>query len=170
MRRSWIVALVALTATACGGTATEADTIFSWSRGDLGEWMTEDEMTDALHTVLGVDGRAVLHHEADGWMWWEYAGHRISAHDGDHDGDGVVDTDLTKTDPRLPDGVVYEAAWGFAYGSYLLSGPNSEASLCMEILPPGVSAGYPAESEVEAYEDTLFSLASIMLHEMGWTD
>jgi len=66
--------------------------------------------------------------------------------------------------------VVYEAASGFAQGFYILSGPNSDESICIGLLPPGVSFGYPQGSEIGVHEDRIFALASMMLQEMGWAD
>jgi hypothetical protein len=91
---------------------------------------------------------------------------RVFAHNGSHDGQYVGPP--TETDPRLPPGVVFQRGEGFAYGFYILSGPNSRESICMSVLPPGVA--WPQGSDVDVHEDRVFALASMMLREMGWAD
>ena len=161
-------------------TSDGPETVFSWGR-DLSAWVSEDEMTTALRSLLGDvhESGAIVERSDDDWDW-SFGGWTVSAHSGDHDGDRRRDTDLSKTDPRLPPGVVYEAAWGFAHGFYILSGPNSDESMCMTVRPQGRGLGYPnypypvereiypPESEIAAHEDRVFGLASMMLREMGW--
>lgn len=155
--------------------------VFSWSDGDLAEWVTEDEMSDTLKGLLGVeiDGEATWDHEADGSSW-SFGGWRVYAHNGDHSPDGGVVAPTT-TDPRLPQGVTYQALWGFAHGFYGLSGPNTDESICLAVFPPGERLGYPLRywdsdlgdpenSEAKAHEDRVFAVASMMLQEMGWAD
>ena len=117
------------------------------------------------------DGEATVVGGAVGEVRWYLDRWTVVAHNADHDGDGVVRGEgLTKTDPRLPAGVVYEPAVGFAHGYYLLSGPHSPEAVCMTVLP-GVRFGHPAdESEVAAHEDHVFAVATMMLREMGWAD
>lgn len=150
--------------------------VFSWDGDDLGEWVTEDEMTVALEEVVSryagtdPDGSALLNHSAGDTDWeWDLEGWRVIAHNGDHSPEGGV-VEPTHADTRLPQGVRYEALSGFAYGFYGLSGPNSDETLCIALFPPGTGFGYPKDSEADAYEDMLFALASIVLGEMGWAE
>lgn len=152
---------------------------FSWDEDDLAEWVTEEEMARAVGDALtpDVDGEVVLDRpptDPGEWQWsYRLAGDsdswRVMAHDGDHEGK-TEDLVLKQTDPRLPDGVVFEPAWGFAHGSYMLSGPNSDESICLTLIPPGESLGYPSTSEVEVHEDRVFAIASVRLREMAWVN
>lgn len=150
--------------------------VFSWSRDDLGEWVTEDEMTDALkdvvrrHTDSDLEGEAVLVPKTGGvddWVWvlglWT-----VLAHDGHHD--ARYDGPPLGTDPRLPPGVTYEALSGFAWGYYVLSGPDSDELICLSVIPHGKFGSYPAQTEVEAHRDIVFGVASMMLNEMAWAE
>lgn len=162
--------------------------VFSWDNDDINEWVTEDEMTAALEELSwryqGTDlgGEAVFESSGDpeavfepggfsGWAWrvgpagdptW-----RVVVHDGDEHTASPSDQ-ISKTDPRLPEGVVYHAGWGFAWGAYVLSGPNSDEWICIMVFPPGASSQYPDESEVGEHENMVFDLASMMLREMRW--
>ncbi len=162
--------------------ATEPEAAFSWYRDDLSEWVTEGEMTDLLTGLMGREGQDALegevlldHSEGDtDWTWtFRTAGDagtwRIIAHNGYHLPEGGR-VEPTETDPRLPIGVTYEQQSGFAHGFYGLSGPNSNQTICMTVFPPGAGFGYPDRLEVEAHEDRVFAIASMMLREMGWTD
>lgn len=158
--------------------------VFSWDGDDINQWVTEDEMTAALEDLswryrgAGLDAEAVFESlndpdsvfEPDGSWWrWNASGWRVTVHNGD-DHPASPSDQVLQTDPRLPERVLYHAGWGFAWGSYVLSGPNSEESLCITVDPPGTSSDYPDESEVEQHENMSFELASMMLQEMGWAD
>lgn len=148
----------------------EPGIVFSWDADDLGEWVTQAEMTIALEDFWDaeIEVGAVLEYvptthgtRFDEWRY-SIAGWRIFAHNGDHDGDGVVEVETTRTDPRLPHGVSYGKGEGFAWMSYILSGPNSDQSICLTAVGP------PRSGDPD--EDLVFAVASMMLREMGWTD
>lgn len=160
-------------------TAPAESTVFSWNGGELSEWVTEDEMTDALAYLsteyLGadLDGTVRVDKEED-WVWsFQLVGDtgvwQVIAHNGDHRPEGGV-AEPNQSDPRLPPGVKYEAFGGFAHGFYGLSGPNSDESICMTLMSPDSYWGYPEGAEVRTHEDRIFALASMMLREMGWAD
>ncbi len=144
--------------------------IFSWDTDDLGEWVTQADMSAALEDYwdseieVGAGLEYVPATQATRFDEWQYgiAGWRIYAHNGDHDGDGVADVETTMTDPRLPEGVSYGKGEGFAWMSYILSGPNSDQSICLTAVAP------PRSGDPD--EDLIFAVASMMLREMGWTD
>jgi hypothetical protein len=162
---------------------TEPGTVFSWNGDDLSAWVTEDEMTAALEHVStlyageDLEGEAVVEHAVsdqggiDDWVWMigptdDANTWKVIVHNGDHDGRYIGPP--TETDPRIPFGVTFEQGSGFASGSYILSGPNSDESICITLLPPGRGLFYPDPSEVGAHEDMAFALATMMLQEMGW--
>lgn len=186
--RFWVV--LAALVLGLGGLAIYAATrpddpadAFSWDVDDLADWVTQEEMTQAFEDALtldvegDVDGEVVLDRpptQPGEWQWsYRLAGDsdswRVMAHDGDHEGRSE-ELVLGQTDPRLPDGVVFEPASGFAHGFYMLSGPNSDESICLTLWPPGQSLGYPSTSEVEVHEDRVFAIASVLLREMAWVN
>lgn len=152
----------------------EPGTVFSWG-DDLNEWVTEAEMTAILEDVsaryagTGPDGVAVFDRESADSGTWTAGGWSVGFHNGDHGGRYVGPR--IETDQRLPLGVTYEQEMGFGWGHYILSGPNSDEMIAIWLRPPGKQGfGYPHESEVDAYEDMVFALATQMLQEMGWAD
>jgi hypothetical protein len=188
LRPFWLLAVLGLLLVLAAGTLVvgsrlfidaEAPPIFSWARDDLREWVTEDEMTDIL-TVMSVpyfgaelDGDVGSRVSAADWVLSfrlaDGAGSwRLLVHNGNHGGAYLGPP--KETDPRLANGVTYEAEWGFGHGGYILSGPHSRELLALHLLPPGTSFGYPHGTEVEVHEDRIFALASMMLREMGWAD
>lgn len=148
-------------------------TAFTWIEGDLGAWVTTDEMTnaikDAAQRYAGVElqGQAVLlpREPGDTGWTWALAGWRVLAHNGDHGGRYAGPP--TEADPRLPSAVTYEAEDGFGYGGFVFRGPGSDELIAVHLIPPGWSAGNPLP---RYHEDASFALASMMLREMGWTD
>ena len=154
---------------------------FSWGE-DLTQWVTEDEIaeivTDLLRTYADTDLEGAVHtdpsDDGESWDWsvgavGEIRGPWIlNAHNGDHD--GRYDGRPTDVDSRLPDGVGFEAEVGFGFGHYIFSGPSSDELISLWLRPAGTSFGYPPSSQVDAYEDMLFSLASRLLRELGWAD
>jgi hypothetical protein len=157
------------------------DAVFSWG-DDLTQWVTEDEMTEAiadasaLYEGQGPTGEAVYEEEPftdDGFSWQDGSGFkgaggwRVNVHNGDHDGN--YQGSPTDTDPRLPEGVSYEAEWGFGAGGYIFSAPNSDDTVAFHLIWPGGPYGEdPAPEGV--HEDMVFVLASRLLREMGWAD
>ena len=66
--------------------------------------------------------------------------------------------------------MTYEALEGFAWGYYVLSGPNSGELICLTVTPHGEGFGYPAQTEVGVHKDIVFAVASMMLNEMAWAE
>ncbi len=166
-------------ATAEPQAAIEPESAFSWG-DDLNDWVTDQEMTAALDEVsrrysdADLDDDAVLENHAEGETEWRWSFRLIGdteswtviAHDGAHGG-RTQDLTATTNDPRLPDGAVYEEAFGFAHGFYILSGPNSDELICMTVVPPG---GLVTVDRTPRHGDRVLALASIMLREMGWVE
>ena len=186
----------ASTATEPTKTEVETGTVFSWSADDLSEWVTEEEMTDALIGVStryagrDFDSEVVLEHRGrewagteegmEEWAWrlrtcpsspgcpkgrWE-----VFVHNGYHEERGIEEPP-TETDPRLPEGVTYEAGHGWAEGAYVYSGPNSDESICVNLW----WRGHPLHGRIKSkdqgvHEDMTFALASVLLQEIGWAD
>lgn len=155
---------------------TGPDRAFSWG-DDLSEWVTEEEMAQALADVVRQYRGANLEDGVtislsrpdgegdDGWSW-EAVGWSVQVHSGDHDGrfDVEADVEATLTDPRLPEGVTYQEGWGFAWMSRILVGPNSDESICVTLVPADRAFEDPD------YEDMVFAIGSMMLREMRWAD
>ena len=150
-------------------TPTEPGAVFSWSGEDLSEWVTEDEMTDAirdasaLYEGQGPTGKVVYEGTDDG-VSWEAGDWSFEISNGDHGGKYVGPP--TSIDPRLPEGVTYKAEEGFGVGGYILSGPNSDEMIAIHLWWPGGPLGdHPLEG---VHEDMVFAIASRLLEEMGW--
>lgn len=184
-RKAWVfaaglvaaVAAIAIPVWLFGGEGggevfSEPRAVFTWGE-DLSEWVTEEEMAQALADVVRQyrganleDGVTVSLSRPDGegddgWGW-EGVGWSVQVHSGDHD--GRVDVEPTQTDPRLPEGVTYQEGWGLAWMSRILVGPNSDESICVTLVPADRAFEDPE------YEDMVFAIASMMLREMGWAD
>ena len=176
--RWWMVLVFIAVAASVLFIVLQPAAIFSWDGDDLSEWVTEAEMTAVLQDVASryvgsdLESEAVFDEESvelagfDGV--WIAGGWRVSFHNGDHD--GRYEGPPTGTDPRLPQGVTYEAEQGFGWGHYVLLGLNSDEMISVWVRPAGTSFGYPPESEVEAHKDMTFAVATMMLREMGWAD
>lgn len=146
---------------------TEPTTVYSWVF-DLSNWVTEDEMTVLLEDLSrrfyadtadgDLGGRVTLAKPSSAEFIWGVGFWSVGAHDG-----GGYHPRPTLTDPRLPDGVTY---WGDSQ-SYGFSGPNSDQAICITLTTPGTTASILEEPN---YETIFFEIATMMLHEMGWTD
>ena len=166
-----VVSVVGLVAGSCGDDdAAESDdgpaapepeaAVFVWDDDNLNDWVTDDEMADAIADLVpgstGADVEAgPVEHDEYGYSWEVRVpgeqGWAIHAHP--HDG-----LTATTTDPRLPSGATYGPDWG----GYTLSGPYSDEVIGVIVHPPaGVSL-----SEM----DRVFTVGSMMLREMGWAD
>ncbi|HSG87422.1 MAG TPA: hypothetical protein VLA23_13865 [Candidatus Limnocylindrales bacterium] len=172
-------------------TPTTDPNVFSWARDDLLDWVTDDEMTQALVALsmrrpFGAElvGDVVSDCDLQGNLKtglkepeceWRFrlAGDaeswRLGVHNGDHDGDGVPDGGPWRTHSWLPEGATHAEGEGFAYGSFLFSGPGSEESICITLGPPGVDWGDLDPNEF-GFKARVFALASMMLRELGWAD
>ncbi len=152
--------------------------VFTWGGNDLEDWVTESEITAAIsevssrYTGTALEDEAVFDSEGSDVTGreagWRAGGWNVLFHDGGHD--GRYDGQPAESDPRLPQGVTYEAEEGFGWGFYILSGSNSDELISIMLRPPGKSYGYPNASELDAYEDMLFAIAAQMLRELGWVD
>jgi hypothetical protein len=152
-------------------------TVFSWDGGDLSEWVSEDEMTDAIREASalyegpGPVGEAVYEppgaNDDPNSAAWRVSEWSIGVHKGGLGGEYAGP--LTRTDPRLPEGVTYEAEEGFGAGGFIFSGPNSEEMIAIYLWWPGGPWGDRPSME-SVHEEMSFALASRLLREMGWAD
>ena len=153
--------------------------VFSWSEGDISDWVTEDEMEAVLADLSIEYAGTRLNDEAefersgdsyelaltegvwtvgpiDGLNRWE-----VRVHNGDHNADDLW---LHETDLELPKGEITTGGWDV----FTARGPNSDESFCIGLVPPKEVFGPYVQEDI--YVEMVSAVASMMLEELRWVD
>lgn len=190
LKKAWLLAAAVLAAVAAIGTpmwlfggegpedaASEPEAVFSWGE-DIRKWVTAEELKAVLESATehwegaALSGGKVVFDDEVEWTYQfaSYAERPWGAWSGsfqefDWEAEGFPDS--SRTDQRLPDGVVF---WGL-WGDSAYRGPNSSEAIAIGLHAPYSLYPLP-ESDVSSEEkdDMYFEVVSMVLRELGWAD